>query len=235
MHADRTTYMGLFAVGTAAAVLSFTALARLAVLAGVTGNLAGTRPGIHLAWLLPIAVDAYAATSTRIWLRAGIPAGTRAWARGNALAAIAVSMSGNAAEHWLTRDGTSLPVVLAVATVPPLMLAAVVHTAVLPMRPRDHAAKPRPATPVAPPETAGTDPAPALDTRPLTLVPDAARSAEGAAGGTLTARMRAVWDTERAAGRTPTGADLDRAVGAKGLGRKKAGKWLAEEPTAGAR
>ena len=56
---DRGTYGGMLAVAVAAAVLSFSALAGLAELAGVSA--AVPLPGgwlFRLAWLLPIAVDA---------------------------------------------------------------------------------------------------------------------------------------------------------------------------------
>lgn len=41
--------------------------------------------------------------------------------------------------------------------------------------------------------------------------------------------MRAHWDTERAAGRTPTGAALDRIGGTNNYGRGLVKEWLAEE------
>lgn len=45
---------------------------------------------------------------------------------------------------------------------------------------------------------------------------------------TPTERARAHWDAERKAGRTPSGADLDRAAGTKDYGRGLRRKWLAE-------
>ena len=133
---DRWTYGGMLAVALAAAVLSFSALAGLAELAGVTGGLplpAGGR--FRLAWLLPIAVDAYAVTATRVWLRTAGTARTRGYARRNAVGAIALSVAGNAAYHALDAAGvTSLVdvragwgVVVAVSAVPPVMLGLVGH------------------------------------------------------------------------------------------------------------
>lgn len=133
---DRGTYGGMLAVAVAAAVLSFSALAGLAVLAGVTAALplpAGGR--FRLAWLLPIAVDAYAVTATRVWLRTAGTARTRVYARRNAVGAIGLSVAGNAAYHALAAAGvTSLAdvragwaVVVAVSAVPPVLLGLVGH------------------------------------------------------------------------------------------------------------
>lgn len=216
--ADRTTRAGLLVVGAAAAVMSFSALAGLAHAAGVTAHTnlftLGWLP-LRLSWLLPVAVDAYAATSTRIWLRAGIPVKVRDWARANALAAITVSVAGNIAYHELP----TVPlmwVTVAVAAVPPLMLGAVVHTAVLvcvPPAPKPGRVPTR-SPAVSPPSR-------------LALVPPTAGTA-----GTLKARMRAHWDTERAAGRTPTAADLDRAAGTRGYGKKLRPQFLAADTPA---
>ncbi|HEY9473449.1 MAG TPA: hypothetical protein VIS06_06285 [Mycobacteriales bacterium] len=47
---------------------------------------------------------------------------------------------------------------------------------------------------------------------------------------TPTELARAHWDAERAAGRTPSGAELDRVAGTTDFGRKLRRQWLAEEP-----
>jgi hypothetical protein len=61
--------------------------------------------------------------------------------------------------------------------------------------------------------------------RTLSLVPS---------GRTAEQVMREHWDRERAAGRTPSGAELDRVGGTKdGYGRKLARRWSADEPSAG--
>ncbi len=133
---DRGTYGGMLAVAVAAAVLSFSALSGLAELAGVTAGLplpAGGR--FRLAWLLPIAVDAYAVTATRVWLRTAGTARTRAYARRNAVGAIGLSVAGNAAYHALTAAGVASladvragwAVVVAVSAVPPVLLGLVGH------------------------------------------------------------------------------------------------------------
>src|SRR5437899_4401932 len=147
-NSERLTYTGLVVVGAAAAVMSFAALSGLAGLAGVTGHFLWVR----LSWLLPIAVDAYAATSTGVWLRAGVSPGTKAWARANALAAIAASVAGNAIFHELTAGPSARTwVVVIVAAVPPLMLGAAVHTAVLVSEERRPVPAPAPSVPAARP------------------------------------------------------------------------------------
>jgi hypothetical protein len=133
---DRGTYGGMLAVAVAAAVLSFSALTGLAELAGVTAALplpAGGR--FRLAWLLPIAVDAYAVTATRVWLRTAGTARTRGYARRNAIGAIGLSVAGNAVYHALDAAGVASlvdvragwVVVVAVSAVPPVMLGLVGH------------------------------------------------------------------------------------------------------------
>jgi hypothetical protein len=252
---DRVTYAGLLVVGAAAAVMSFAALAGLAGLAGVAGHVGALR----LAWLFPVAVDAYAATSSRVWLRPGVAASTRAWARANALAAIGLSVAGNAVYHELTASGSArIWVVVIVAAVPPLMLGAAVHTAVLVTGDRQ-AVPPQipPAVPAAPvpvpsPSPAvehndrdkrdqprvdgesrpgdrdersaatGTDPA-----RRLELV--SPKTASASSRGEAAQRMREHWVRERAAGREPSGAELDRVAGTKDYGRRVIRELLREE------
>ena len=172
---DKTTYAGMSAVAVAAAVLSFSALSGLAVLAGVAGAvpLPGTVAGFRLAWLLPIAVDAYAVTATRVWLRADADDRIRTYARRNALGAIGLSVAGNAAYHALSAAGVSTLatvragwlVVVAVSAVPPVILGLVGHLHALVTT---HTGQPAPvAVPpvVAPASTPDTDTGP--DTAPV--------------------------------------------------------------------
>lgn len=271
-NSERLTYTGLVVVGAAAAVMSFAALSGLAGLAGVTGHFLGVR----LSWLLPIAVDAYAATSTGVWLRAGVSPGTKAWARANALAAIAASVAGNAIFHELTAGPSARTwVVVIVAAVPPLMLGAAVHTAVLVSEER----RPVPSVPAARPatgtrrapapgpdreerdragatETTGTagttsgtavsrpgpgdqEPGPVASpaagpavgpdpVRRLELVGTQPAASHRNGGGEAQRSMREYWDQERAAGRTPSGAQLDQVAGTKDYGRRMRRQWLAE-------
>jgi len=221
----RLVFTGLIAVGMSAAVLSFTALAGLAGLAGVNGH-AGP---VRLAWLFPVCVDAYAVTGTLVWLRVGLSAGTRDWARANALAAIALSMAGNAAYHVDPSQARSW-VVGAVTAVPPLMLGAAVHTAVLVMRDRSRSAARAESRSQSRPKE--SRPGPAVSVRPVSGGTPTRLELVSAKPGSAEAVMRAHWDRERAAGRTPTGAELDKVGGTKdGYGRKLIRKWAAEQPT----
>lgn len=52
------------------------------------------------------------------------------------------------------------------------------------------------------------------------------------AGLTKTEQMHAYWREQRATGRTPSGAELDREVGTKDLGRRKRREWLEAEEAA---
>jgi hypothetical protein len=267
---DRITYTGLVVVGAAAAVMSFAALAGLAAIAGVVGRMGPLR----LAWLLPVAVDAYAATATGVWLRAGVSPATRSWARANALSAIAASVAGNATYHELTAGPSARTwVVVIVAAVPPLMLGAVVHTAVLVSGDRHLVPGQVPASdaghvPLArsPGPAIGTDAAPGPDreerdragageltpsrsrladrerrsaagpdsVRRLALVADKAATASSPSRGTRAEQvMREHWKKERAAGREPSGAELDRVAGTNQYGRRVRRKLLAEEQQAG--
>lgn len=229
MRADRSTNAGLLAVGASAAVLSFRALSGLAALAGVDGTWGFTR----LAWLFPVAVDAYAATATLVWLRADVSRPTRAWARLNALTAVVSSVIGNAAYHELTPPGTVPPlVVVAVSAVPPLFLGGAVHLAVLVSVPPAPGKRSRRRD-----NQAGTVSSPAVSVVPveqsrrLELVPLEIPSGP-AAGGNRLGLMRDYWNREREAGRTPTGADLDRVAETKDYGRKIRRQFLAEEQLA---
>jgi hypothetical protein len=166
---------------TSAAVASFSGLRGLASAAGWPE---------HLAWLLPVRVDAYAMTSTRLWL-AGRTRHRRArrFAAANALVAIAGSVVGNAVYHAVSTGllPVSWPIVISVGAVPATVLGLIAHlhalhgrtepagTAEAEMQCRPNLAKgpgrgrllspaPRPsrgrATSTAPSPSPGTDPVP---------------------------------------------------------------------------
>ncbi|HEY3958676.1 MAG TPA: DUF2637 domain-containing protein [Streptosporangiaceae bacterium] len=70
----------------------------------------------------------------------------------------------------------------------------------------------------------------------LRAVPSPAKPTPEGGSATATAVMRAYWDTERAEGRTPTGADLARVAdlsSSSSLGRQLRARWLAEADAAG--
>jgi len=113
--------LGMAAVSLAAAISSYSGLASLADLAEWNHR---------LALLLPLTIDAYALTATRVWL---LPktAGRRArrWAKGNAIGAIATSVAGNAVAHAAGAHvfHISWPVVVAVSAIPSIVLGLITH------------------------------------------------------------------------------------------------------------
>ncbi|HZO65987.1 MAG TPA: DUF2637 domain-containing protein [Kribbellaceae bacterium] len=118
---DGWVMVGMAVAAASAAIASFTGLRGLAEVAGWPGR---------LAWLLPITIDAYAMTSTRVWL-AGTPAAIRArrFARANAIGAIATSIVGNAAYHLVAAGllTISWPIVVLVGAVPAAVLGLTAH------------------------------------------------------------------------------------------------------------
>ncbi|MDN5918561.1 MAG: hypothetical protein L0I76_26260 [Pseudonocardia sp.] len=131
------TWAGLAVVGVAAAVMSFTALAELARLCGITATIPLGAPGsggdVAVAWLLPATVDVLAAVSTRVWLQRRVGAEALAYARRSAWSAIAATVVGNAAHGALVQSGATGPwwAAVLVGAVPAVALGAMVHLAVL--------------------------------------------------------------------------------------------------------
>lgn len=135
MKLERALHGLLVVVAAAAAVLSFTTLTDLAEACGFTPWTGPTAPGT--AWLLPVTIDAGAAAGSLVWLsRTGRP---RLFGRGLALGLLALSVVGNGLGHYLVAAGIapSWLVVVLVSAVPPAVLGAVVHLAMLCGRP-DH-------------------------------------------------------------------------------------------------
>ena len=119
----RILYVLLAVVAAAAAVLSFDALHGLAVLCGFTPALAP---------LLPVTVDAGAAAGSLVWLSRP-PGAARRFGRTLALVLLAGSVVGNGLGHGLAAylAQPSWWLVVVVSAVPPAVLGAVVHLAVL--------------------------------------------------------------------------------------------------------
>jgi hypothetical protein len=118
---DALSIIGMVAVAGAAAFTSYSGLYGLAHLAGWPGK---------LAMMLPVTVDAYAMTATRVWLSpARLTKKARAWARGNAIGAITTSVLGNALFHAAAAHVLSItwPVVVALSAIPPIALGLTVH------------------------------------------------------------------------------------------------------------
>lgn len=119
--------VGIAGVSTAAAVLSFSSLRALAI---------STNTWVWIAWLLPISLDAAAATATFVWLRSERGKVTRL-AASIAWATIVLSVVGNAVHHAFQSLGI-VPwwwVALVVGAVPPAVFGAVVHMAITAAKP----------------------------------------------------------------------------------------------------
>src|SRR5581483_11366210 len=118
---DALFALGMAAVSMAAAISSYSGLASLADLAGWNHR---------LALLLPLTIDAYAVTATRVWLSPKT-AGRRArrWAKGNAIGAIATSVAGNAVSHAAAAHvfTPTWPVVVMVSAIPSIVLGLITH------------------------------------------------------------------------------------------------------------
>ncbi|MBX7265551.1 DUF2637 domain-containing protein [Micromonospora sp. Llam7] len=117
--------LGMAVSATSAAASSFSGLMSLAEVAGWTQ---------FMAPLLPLTVDAYAMTATRVWL-SGTATSARAqqFARSNAIGAILLSLAGNATWHLVKADllDVGWVIVLGVGSVPPVVLGLISHLAVL--------------------------------------------------------------------------------------------------------
>jgi hypothetical protein len=115
---------GLLVVWAAAMIASFSTLAGLAAAAGWHGR---------SAWLLPLCLDALGMSAGRVWMNPKAPGSARSYARVVTLAAVVLSVLGNAAGHMVTTGYVvpGLVLVVLVGAVPPASIAAVVHLAVL--------------------------------------------------------------------------------------------------------
>ena len=113
--------LGMAAVSLAAAISSYSGLASLADLVGWNHR---------LALLLPLTIDAYALTATRVWLSPKTASRrARRWAKGNAIGAIATSVAGNAVAHAANAHvfHVTWPVVVAVSAIPSIVLGLITH------------------------------------------------------------------------------------------------------------
>ncbi|MGW3365943.1 hypothetical protein ACWDOR_23720 [Streptosporangium canum] len=112
---------------------SFTAQSGLGVLAGWTTVFHVFGVEVAMSWLLPITVDAYGIAATRIATdKAKYSAEVRGHAFGHALAAVVVSVLGNAMFHLLEAGvivlgGAAWVLVVAVSVVPPIALGGLAH------------------------------------------------------------------------------------------------------------
>lgn len=123
----RVVWLGLAVVLVAAAVLSFDALRGLALAVAIPP---------HLAWLLPVAVDAGAAVSCATWLGGRTRPDAARFAGGLTWALLAVTVVGNAGQLGMHAHGVVPPwwVAVAVGSIPPAVVGATVHLVVLLVR-----------------------------------------------------------------------------------------------------
>ena len=186
---DWVVDLGLAVGGIAAIVASFETLKQLAHLVGWG----------HLDWLLPLTLDSFVITATRVWLsRRTKSKKVKDFARTNAMAAIALSLGGNATFHaiganaWHPGDQFWL-LVVAVSSVPPLAIGLISHLAVLRSQDSvfaaveqeraDRSTRPadpiksthQPATESTAESTDGASPAGATRVESTALVPDSTR------------------------------------------------------------
>ncbi|OUC99297.1 hypothetical protein [Streptosporangium minutum] len=135
MNARRDwTVIGCVAlVALATVTASFTAQSGLGELAGWTTVFHVFGVEVSMSWLLPITVDAYGIAATRIATDKGkYSAEVRGHAFGHALAAVVVSVLGNAMFHLIEAEvielgGASWVLVVAVSVVPPIALGGLAH------------------------------------------------------------------------------------------------------------
>jgi hypothetical protein len=118
------TWIGLAVVFAAAAVLSFSALAELAAMVGMSRR---------LTWLFPVCTDAGVAVSTAVWLSRRHTPDAERFARRLTWALLALTVAGNATHQGLAAAGMVPPwwVAVLVGAIPPGVVGAVVHVAVL--------------------------------------------------------------------------------------------------------
>ncbi|QJY46635.1 DUF2637 domain-containing protein [Pseudonocardia broussonetiae] len=149
----KVVWAGLAVVLAAAAVLSFDALRALAVAVAIPG---------HLAWLLPIAVDAGAAVSCATWLGGRTTRDAARFAGRMTWALLVVTVAGNAGQLGMHAHNVDPPwwVAVAVGSIPPAVVGATVHLVVLLVRhpALEVLATTPPAAPPAPPAEVEAEP-----------------------------------------------------------------------------
>lgn len=206
-------------VGIASIVASFATLMGLAEFVSWAGR---------TTWLLPACLDALAVGAGRVWLSSAFDAEARRYARAASLAALGVSVAGNAVGHLVALDHApwwKVALAILVGAVPPVALAAVGHLLTLTRVPTAvPAVAPRPPAVPAGPAVTVPRPAPVPTTVPRPApVPASTRTATrtGPASGPGTRdKARKLWESAPANAK-PSGADMARALGVDpSLGRR---------------
>ena len=214
---DPIVLLGLGIVGLTAIAASFGTLMGLASWVGWHGW--------YMQILLPVCIDVLALVAGRVWLSGSMVPEARRFARAVSFTAIGISIVGNAVGHIVgMQDASTVKVVLAivVGSLPPAALAAVGHLATL-------------ATLVVEPvlvveevpEVVEPEPEPVAEIPPQPRPEPVVQPQQRRAGRPAKKRPKALayWLTERAAGRTPNGAELAKAAGADPT---SGCKWLKE-------
>lgn len=233
---DRWMEFGLLVVAAAGATLSCTSLAGLARACGY---------GPHLAWLLPVSIDAYAFVAMRVWLCSGADRRVVRWAAASGWLAIAASVAGNATYHAIeTGRGAELVVgewqagiaiVVLVGAAPAVFVGAAVTLLHLAQPPASRALLGEVDVPA---ERANVDEDEGLEAAPAPVIPPAAVGTP-VQGGSKAARLRELVLAEVEPGDGRTVSELAR-VYAPRLGlheasaRKAIAAALRERPAAGA-
>jgi hypothetical protein len=126
---DPTGIAGMVIVGVAAAVLSFSTWVHLAEAVGFGSRCTILGVTLRLAWLLPIAIDCYTVTVIRVWLRSPAGSAVLTYAKANALAAIVLSVAGQAAFHAFSAAGVKMVnlwwFAIIIGGIPPALLGLV--------------------------------------------------------------------------------------------------------------
>ena len=162
-----------WAVLVASFGLSATTWVALAVLAGFTGTLSTFDVTLHLAWLMPVAVDGYVVVALVLWM-SPVPAPVAAFAKKNTYGAAFVGVAAQSAYHLLhtaSMTDETWRVVLAavVGAAPPSVAAGAVHMRALIRRHSNTSvgAVPEPPSPM----THGTTQPSTIDTNSVPATP----------------------------------------------------------------
>lgn len=122
---DAWVSLGMAVSAISAALTSFDGLHQLALAAGWS---------TFTAPLLPLTVDAFAATATRVWLAKSTGSErARSFSRACAIGAILLSLAGNAIYHLVAAQllAVTWVIVFGAGAIPPVVLGLVAHLAVL--------------------------------------------------------------------------------------------------------
>lgn len=230
---DRPTLIGVSACALPVAAFSAWSQFETARMAGVP---------VALAWVFPMATDATAFVSTRIWLddrfapdpKADAEGeieqrkrGVRRYAAGLAMACILLSVGGAAAH--LALKGVPVPfwLQLAIGGLPSFALAGLVHLAAI-IAAANIPARSKPRTPKVSAKTAGTaEPRPPTSAVPVSTIQAVQAVPPEIGKGSIRDQMWAYLDKY---GET-SGAELDRRFGAKDYGRGVLRAWKKTQET----